>query len=313
LKAFSQKVGGRGCVVRRGCLVYTWGDETKKGDIASASKPIFTHFLMLALQLGKIPGLDQKVHIWEPRLKELNNALGEDITWKHLANQTSCYGVADKPGTAFCYNDWQMALLWDTLFLKVYGASYENVDAKVLQPLLAGPLQCQDAPTFLAFGAKDRPGRMALSPRDFARFGLLYLHKGKWGGMQLLDSKLTHMAVTSPLPKTLPRAGKKATAMIAGQRSIGSKVIPDNQTEHFGSYGWLWWINGVDARGQRMWPDAPPDTFGAFGHGGQRAMFVMPALELVVSYNDASLKEWTNGANSPTNQAMKLLVRAVMD
>jgi len=52
------------------------------------------------------------------------------ITWRHLANQTSCYGVTEAPGTAFCYNDWQMSLFWDTLFLEVYGATYENVDER---------------------------------------------------------------------------------------------------------------------------------------------------------------------------------------
>jgi CubicO group peptidase (beta-lactamase class C family) len=314
LQDFSKKVGGRGCVVRHGYLVYTWGDAAKKADVASASKPIYAHFLLLALQLGKILSFDQQVHLWEPRLKELKKGPGQsdlEITWKHLANQTSCYGLTEKPGTAYCYNDWQMALFWDTLFLKVYGATYENVDEKVLRPLLAEPLQCQDQPTFLAFGVKDRPGRLAISPRDFARFGLLYLHKGKWQGKQLLDAKLAQMAISSPIPNTIPRAGTKAAPMIPGQRSIGSKVIPDNQTDHFGSYSWLWWINGTDAKGQRMWPDAPTDTFGAFGHGGQRALFVMPGLDLVVSYNDATLKEWTNGAKSPTNQAMKLLVQAV--
>jgi CubicO group peptidase (beta-lactamase class C family) len=183
LKAFSAFVGGRGCVVRKGYLVYTWGDASKRGDVASACKPIYAFFLWLALQHGKIPNLDQKVAVWEPRLKKLNPDLGhpdQDITWRHLANQTSCYGVAEKPGTAYCYNDWQMALFWDTLFLKVYGASYDNVDQKVLRPLLTDPLQCQDNPTFLAFGLKDRPGRVAISPRDFARFGLLYLRQGKW-------------------------------------------------------------------------------------------------------------------------------------
>ena len=31
-----------------------------------------------------------------------------DITWRHMANQVSCYEIGAKPGTAFDYNDWQM-------------------------------------------------------------------------------------------------------------------------------------------------------------------------------------------------------------
>lgn len=314
LKAFSDFVGGRGCVVRHGCLVYEWGDASKRGDIASASKPIISFFLLLAMQLGLIGSLDEPVAKWEPRLKDLNAELGfkdRAITWRHLANQTSCYGVVENPGAAFCYSDYNLALFWDTLFLKVYQADYKNVDEKVLCPRLTGHLECQDQPTLMAFGTSNRPGRVAMSPRDFARFGQMFLRQGEWNGKQLLDRKNVALLVGSPLPTELPRASKKAAAMIASQRTYGSQVIPDNQTNHFGSYSWLWWVNGTDAKGIRMWPDAPPDTFGAFGHGGVRALIVMPSLDLVVSYNDAKLAGWTNGPDSATNHAMKKLLAAI--
>jgi CubicO group peptidase (beta-lactamase class C family) len=314
LSAFSNFVGGRGCVVRHGYLVHEWGDAGKRGDIASASKPIFSYFLLLALQLGLIGSLDEPIARWEPRLKDLNPDLefkDRAITWRHLANQTSCYGVVEKPGAAFCYSDFNLALLWDTLFLKVYKADYKNVDEKVLRPRLTDLLQCQDQPTLMAFGTSNRPGRIAISPRDFARFGQLFLRQGEWNGKQLLDKKHVALVIGNPLPAALPRASKKAAAMIAGQRTYGSQVVPDNQTDHFGSYSWLWWVNGKDATEMRMWPDAPNDTFGAFGHGGVRALWVIPSLDIVVSYNDAKLEGWTNGEGSPTNQAIKKLLTAV--
>jgi len=162
----------------------------------------------------------------------------------------------------------------------------------------------------MAFGTRDRPGRVGISVRDFARFGLLYLRRGNWKGRQVITAEHAAMAVRSPLPNSIPRAGKKAAEMIPGQRTVGSRSIPDNQTDHLGSYSWLWWTNGVDRHGTRMWPDAPDDTFGAFGHGGPRAMWVIPSLDVVVSYNDAKLRGWTSGEKSPTNRAMKLLVEA---
>ncbi|GIW79454.1 MAG: hypothetical protein KatS3mg105_1261 [Gemmatales bacterium] len=315
LRRFSDYVGGRGCVTRHGYLVHTWGDGTRRADVASASKPFYTFFLFLALHRGRIQSLDEKVVKWEPRLGKLNPKLGypdRDITWRHLANQTSCYGLAERPGTAFAYNDWQMALFWDTLFLKVYKTSYDRVDREVFHPLLTDKIGCQDNPTMMAFGVRDRAGRVAISPRDFARFGLLYMRRGKWQGKQLLPAKYVEMAVSDPVPNTIPRAGRKAADMIPGQRSHGSERIPDNQTPHFGSYSWLWWTNGKDADGVRMWPDAPPDTFGAFGHGGPRAMWVVPSLGIVVSYNDARIRGWRNGKkNNPTNEAMRLLVASV--
>ena len=77
LKAFSDLVGGRGCVVRHGSLVHTWGDAAKRGDVASACKPWFSHFLFKALEDGKLESVDERVAVrWEPRLNVLNADLG---------------------------------------------------------------------------------------------------------------------------------------------------------------------------------------------------------------------------------------------
>jgi CubicO group peptidase (beta-lactamase class C family) len=313
LADFGSFVGGRGCVVRHGYLVYSWGDIGRRGDIASAAKPFYSHFLWLAIERGLIANVDERVVKWEPRLRSLNSALDfkdRQIRWRDFANQTSCYQLKAKPGTAFAYNDWQMALFWDTLFLKVYKASYENVDADIFHPFLTEKIGCQDNPTMMAFGVGNRPGRVAISVRDFARFGLLYLRQGRWLEQQLIRREHATMAVTSPLPNSIPRAPSELAEMIPGQRTVGSDRKPDNQTDHFGSYSWLWWINGVDRSGQRMFPDAPHDTFGAFGHGGPRAMWVIPSLDIIVSYNDANMRTWISGPENPTNQAMKLLVAA---
>jgi len=311
LKAFSQFTRGRGCVVRRGHMVYTWGDHKRRGDVASACKPWFSHFLFKAVEDARIKSVDEKAIKWDPRLKDINAKLGHkdrDITWRHFANQTSCYQLVEKPGTAYAYNDWQMALFWDTLFLKVYGVTYGTVDAKVLRPMLTGPMQCEDKPTMMAFGTRDRPGRVAVSPRDFCRFGLLYLRGGRWKGKQLISARHAKIAVTSPLPNTIPRAGRKSADMIPGQRTLGSGSRPDNQTDHMGSYSWLWWTNGVDRVGKRHWPDAPLDTYGAFGHGGIRAMVVIPSLDLIVSWNASQTR-----GREKENRALKLLVGAVLD
>ncbi|MBN1846547.1 MAG: serine hydrolase [Sedimentisphaerales bacterium] len=311
LQALSEYIGGRGCVVRGGCLVYGWGDLAKRGDIASACKPWYVHFLLAAWEQGKIASLDEPVVRWEPRLNDLNPSLGHkdrQITWRHLANQISCYGVQEKPGTAFCYNDWQMALFWDTLVLRVYSATYDDVDEKLLHARLTDILQCQDKPTFLAFGGQDRPGRVAVSVRDFCRFGLLYLRRGNWNGRQLLRAKHVDLATGSSLPNSLPRAGQVEAQMIPGQRSIGSRRIPDNQTDHGGSYSFAWWTNGVDRQGKRQWPGVPTGAYGAFGHGGMRAMVVIGELDLIISWNDSRIEESDKEA-----QALRLLVEAVTD
>ena len=314
LKAFSDFLGGRGCVVRHGQMVYTWGDQSQKEDVASAAKPVYAHFLFKAVEEGRIPSLDAKVVKCEPRLGTINAALGykdRNITWRHMANQISCYGVSEAPGTAYDYNDYQMALFWDSMMKKVYGATFENVDKSVLHPRLTDLIGCQDSPTLMAFGANNRPGRLGISVRDFARFGLLYLNKGNWKGKQVISKEHAVMAVTSPLPNSIPRTTAREAEMISGQRSIGGLAIPDDHHDHFGSYSWLWWTNGVSREGKRHWPAAPLDTYGAFGHAnGKRSMVVIPSLDMVVSWNDSTLDQRTG---NPVNDALKLLMASVKE
>jgi hypothetical protein len=289
LNALRDFVGGRGCVVRGGTLVYTWGDVTRRADVASACKPVYVHFLLAAVESNRLPGVDAPVVRWEPRLASLNAALGfkdRAIAWRHLACQTSCYGVSEPPGGAFDYNDFNMALLFDTLTRRVYGLEYDRIDAELLGPRLADRIGCEDRPTLLAFGIENRPGRLAISVRDFARFGLLYLREGRWNGAPLLRSDLVRLALGSPVAASLPRTRGRKAEMIPSQRSLGGGI---NQTDHFGGYSFAWWLNGVDREGRRHWPGAPADTFAALGHGGQRGLAVIPSLDLVVSWNDSRL------------------------
>jgi hypothetical protein len=312
LDAFRDYLGGRGCIVRHGYMVYTWGDQTQRQDVASALKPVIAHFLFKAVEEGKLASLDEPVLKWEPCLNHINPDLDfKDrlITFRHMATQTSCYGVQEKPGTAFDYNDWQITLFWDTLFLKIYGVTYDTVDAQVLHSRLTDPMQCEDNPTLMLFGTSNRPGRLGISVRDFARFGLLYLHKGNWNGKQLISSSLATLAVSSPLPNSIPRTSARPAQMCPGQRSIGSQKVPDDQTDHSGSYSYLWWVNGLDSKGQRFWPSAPADTYGAFGHAnGQRAVVVIPSLDLVVSWNDTTLGD---KRGNPRNEAFKILMESL--
>lgn len=297
-------VGGRGCVVRGGALVYSWGDISARADVASAAKPLYAHLLLHAVEAGLIPSLDQPLSAHLPELEGKDRA----ITWRHCANQISCYGVSEHPGTAFDYNDWQMSLFIDTLFRIVYGAPHTELDERVLEPLLSGPLGCEDNPTLLAFGLDDRPGRLGISVRDFARFGLLNLRDGRWGETQLLPAEVVHRWVRTPLPSDFPRTAGVEAPMLPGQRSLGSQRVPDNQCDHLGSYSGLWWTNGIDREGLRHWPGVPDDAFGAFGHGGPRAVVVIPSLDLVVSWNDAQIE--TRGREG---EALRALVSAVLD
>ena len=310
LAVFRAAVGGRGCVVRHGIMAYTWGDPAKRGEVASAVKPVLGHFLLKAVEEGRLASLDTPVATFEPRLNDINPELGHKdrrITFRHMIFQISCYGVSEPPGTAFDYNDWQMALLADTLFNKVYATPWERVDAEVAGPRLFDRIGCQDRPHFTTPDASGRwAGRLSISVRDFARFGLLYRHEGQWAGRSLLVRETARRAVTSPLPGKFPRTTTRAVAMIPGQRSLGSIKVPDDQTDHFGSYSFAWWTNGLDRDGHRLWPGVPVDAFAALGHGGKRGVFVLPSLDLVASWNESPIDDWAKQA-----EAFRRLVRSV--
>ncbi|MCB9784753.1 MAG: serine hydrolase [Candidatus Omnitrophica bacterium] len=313
LDRIAEYLGGEGCLIRHGKLIFGWGDYTQRRDVASAVKPWFTHFLLSAIEKGLLPSLDTPISDFVPCLKDLNPSLewkDRLITFRHMDTQTSCYGVAEKPGTAFDYNDFQMALFFDTLMTKVYGVPLESVDEQVLHPLLTDILQCQDNPTFYAFGPNGRAGRLGVSPRDFARFGWLYLNGGQWNGKQIISEENVHLAVSNPLPVSIPRTKGAEAEMCSNQRTLGSQRIPDNQCDHHGSYSYLWWVNGIDRDGERYWPDAPTNVFTALGHkNGKRGIAAIPSLDIVLSWNDTKLDNHPEDPH-PLNEVFRLLNEA---
>ncbi len=315
LQQVAEYLGGRGVITYDGRIVHQWGDISRPDDVASAVKPIFTHLLIEAVESGRLNSFEEPLVGYEPRLDSLNRELDfkdRFITFRHCANQISCYGVSESPGEAFDYNDFQMALFFDTLVGDVYQSDVSAVDRQVLHPLLTDRLQCQDNPSLLAFGDGDRAGRLRISPRDFCRLGLLYLHEGVWRGETLIAPAYARTVTRTPLPLSLPRTKARAAEMISGQRTLGSRQIPDDQTDHLGSYSWAWWVNGRRASGQRLWPDAPEEVYSCLGHKhGKRGMMVIPAWRVVMSWNDSRLDEypWEDPSQDPhpLNEVFRLL------
>ncbi len=307
LDAMRDLVGGRGCVVRHGYLAYSWGDVAQSEDVASAVKPLISTLLLMAVQDRRIASVDRPVAEFEPRLRTLNGGKDAGITWRHLASQTSGYGLKERPGEAWAYNDCALALYYDTLIGKVYRRPGDTV----LKERIAGPLRFEDACTFDAFHREDRLGRLAVSVRDFARFGLLYLRGGRWAGRQLLKPALVKMAISSPVPADLPRTSGAEADMLPGQRTLGGGK--DQTATGPGLYSFNWWINGKDREGRRLYRHAPPDTYLASGHGGIRDLWIVPSLDLIVSWNDGRTDDHDASPEDPdtkSNRAAALMCQA---
>jgi CubicO group peptidase (beta-lactamase class C family) len=308
LDALKKLVGGRGCVVRHGYMVYSWGDQSKSSDVASAFKPVLSTLLLMAVQEGRLNSVDELVADFEPRLKTLNNGKDGGITWRHLASQTSGYGLAEPPGAAYSYNDFALALYYATLTQKVFLTN----GTEVLRTRLAEPLQFEDEFSFNAFRRPDRDGRLALSVRDFARIGLLCLRNGLWHDKQLIKPEFIRMAINSPIPTDTPLTSGREADMLPGQHSIGGgkNITPVGP----GYYSFNWWLNRTNKAGQRLFVDAPPDTYVASGHGGKRTLWVFPSLDLIVCWNDSPIDDHDKSPGNPDskcNQAVRLMVEAV--
>lgn len=154
------------------------------------------------------------------------------------------------PGTQFYYSSGNSNLLSQIIRLKVGEKGYHafpytrlfhkiGMYHTVLEPDASG--------TFVGSSF------IWATPRDFARFGLLYLNKGNWNGEQLLPTDWVQKSIQAPAANGLK------------------------------NYGYQFWLNGFDedAPAKKVYPDAPADLYMANGFGGQR-IYVIPSKNLVI-------------------------------
>jgi CubicO group peptidase (beta-lactamase class C family) len=277
LEAVARKVGGAGCIVHGGEMVFSWGDIRKPLDAGSSIKPIYGHLVYKAVETGRIPSLDARVVDWVPEIGELNAELGykdREITFCHLLNHLSGYGLAEKPGEAFAYNDYAVGLLAWTLFNRMYDPPADEV---LNGEWLGAAIGFEDRPTAEDPDSKD--GRIRISARDMARFALLYLRGGRWGEKQVLRPDLVREAMGAAVPVGFPRTSGEEAEHWREIRSFGGGK---NEKNHLGCHNGFWWFNRRTPDGGLFLPDVPEGAFMGSGWGGRAIMMAIPKHDLVV-------------------------------
>lgn len=235
-----------GVILKNGYIIAQWGDVKRADMTFSVAKSFLSTVAGLAVDNHLIKNVDEPVlnYVWDGNFDGKHNS---KITWRHLLTQTSDWsgclfdicdwadrppleGTIDdwknrklvEPGTLFEYNDVRVNLLALSLLhvwrkplpaiLKEkimdpigasstwrwygYENSFVNIDGIMMQSVSGGG----------HFG-----GGMFISPLDQARFGLLFLRKGKWNNRQLIsDSWIKEASKPSGVNK---------------------------------SYGFMWWTN----------------------------------------------------------------------
>lgn len=161
---------------------------------------------------------------------------------------------AHAPGVNWCYNNWDFNAL-GTIYTQLSG---RGIHEAFLNDF-AAPLGMQD----FRFDAVRQDGHLEpddcsmhpaypfrMSSRDLARFGQLFLQKGRWGERQIVSE---HWTATSVQPYS-----------DAGAR---------------GGYGYMWWLG----RSGVAFPNVmlPNGSYSAQGAGGHYCL-VIPELDLVL-------------------------------
>jgi CubicO group peptidase (beta-lactamase class C family) len=274
-----ERAATNGIVLRHGYIVAEFGDTTHTDPTYSAAKSFLSTILAVALFHRLIRSVDDPVgnYVHDGGYDSPHNS---KITWKHHAQQTSewkgeMWGkdhrflnekefgqgkmqpkALKEPGTRYEYNDVRMNRFALSL-LRIFRRPLPDVlRAAIMEPIGASntwrwvpydnAVADVDGEKMVSVSGGSRwGGGLWISARDEARFGLLFLNKGKWRERQLFSETWVEEATT-----------------------------PSEQNRN---YGYLWWLNGNG----KQWPGAPTTSFAAVGHGGN-TIWIDPEHDIVV-------------------------------
>lgn len=186
-----------------------------------------------------------------------------------------------EPGTFWYYNNWDMNVL-GTIFEKeaeisIFVAFEKHISNQIgMQDFIKS--KCT---RYKHESESTHPSyKFKISARDLARFGLMYLYKGKWNDKQIISEKWIEKST-----KSYSKAGSKGTKS---------------------GYGYMWWICTDE------YLQIPIGTFTASGYGGQR-LIIIPQIEtIIVNFKKVTLLRNRIGT-SKINELVQLIMRARID
>ncbi|MGH9314947.1 MAG: serine hydrolase domain-containing protein [Vicinamibacterales bacterium] len=220
-----------GLVVRHGFVVAEWGDTTRPDMTFSVTKTFLSTVVGLAWQRGYIKDVNDRVRDYVPGTDLFESEHNAPITWDHLLRQTSdwqgtLWGKPDwadrpegerpadypnrklhAPGTRYKYNDVRVNVL-ALATLHVWRRPLpEILREEVMIPIGASNtwrwtgyenswLDIDGSKVQSVTGGGHWGGGMFISARDMARFGYLFLRRGRWSDRQIVSEKWIQMART---------------------------------------------------------------------------------------------------------------------
>ncbi len=271
--------GPNGLIIKDGYIIGKWGDVSRVDMTFSVTKSYLSTVAGLAYQKGLF-NLDEKMNTYVNDGK-FSSDHNKEITWHHLLNQSSqwkgnLFGTFDwadrpprnlsieelktqeiaKPGKAYKYNDVRVNLLSFSLLKILKEPLPEILKREIMDPIGASSswrwygyekskLNLNGSVVSSVSGGGHFGGGLFINSLDHARFGLLFLNKGKWKNKLLL----------SPIWIELVQ-------------------VPSKNNE---SYGYMWWLN----KGERKWENLPENIYYGAGFGGNYVV-IIPDYNLVI-------------------------------
>jgi CubicO group peptidase (beta-lactamase class C family) len=199
---------------------YDGYDQNSLSNSFSVAKSIVTSMMGKAIMEGKIKGLDQPVSDyfeeykeglasvltvgnlatmssgmdWSEKYYSVINITSESYFTKDLRSVILRQKIIDKPGQGFRYSSGDTQLL-GMVIEKATGISLsEYLSEKFWKPMGAenNALWQIDSENY---GMEKAYCCIAATARDFARFGKLYINKGKWNDEVILDSSFVELSI----------------------------------------------------------------------------------------------------------------------
>ena len=199
---------------------YDGYDQNSLSNSFSVAKSIVTSMMGKAIMEGKIKGLDQPVSDyfeeykeglasvltvgdlatmssgmdWSEKYYSVINITSESYFTKDLRSVILRQKIIDKPGQGFRYSSGDTQLL-GMVIEKATGVSLsEYLSEKFWKPMGAenNALWQIDSENY---GMEKAYCCIAATARDFARFGKLYINKGKWNDEVILDSSFVELSI----------------------------------------------------------------------------------------------------------------------
>jgi CubicO group peptidase (beta-lactamase class C family) len=275
----TERAATNGLIIRHGYIVGEFGDTMRPDPTYSVAKSMLSTVAGIALQRGLISSLDDPV---ANAIKDGGYETPHDrlVTWRnHLQQESEWEGemwgknanfigkeafgngemkprAIQAPGTQYEYNDVRINRFSLSLLELLKKPIPDVFRDEVMNPIGASNkwnwvpytnsyVMIDGKRMASVSGGTRWGGGVWINSYDMARFGLLWLRRGKWGDRQIVPESYVKLATTA--------------------------------SAHGPDYGFLWWLNTTG----KEWPGSPTNSFEARGNGGN-IIYIDPTNDLVV-------------------------------